>query len=89
MNKLQCTESVANEHPKILKAFLKTIPTKIKPTKCPVREKKMRQEKRKKRRGEKAKILLSAHARTSQADILHLDQKAIKCTTCKPVCGKF
>ena len=66
----------------------------------------MRQEKRKKRGGEKAKsksqdccvtfkpkakseILLSAHALTSQADILHLDQKAVKCTTCKPVCGKF
>ena len=81
MNKLQCTESVANEHPEILKAFLKTIPTKIKPTKCPVREKK--------NEARKAKILLSAHARTSQADILHLDQKAIKCTTCKPVCGKF
>ena len=27
------------------------------------------------------KILLSAHARTSQANILHLDQKAAKCTT--------
>ena len=66
----------------------------------------MRQEKRKKKRGEKAKsksqdccvtskpknyleLLLSAHARTSQADILHLDQKAAKCTTCKLVCGKF
>ena len=53
----------------------------------------MRQEKRKKKGGEKAKffleILLSAHARTSQADILHLDQKAAKCTTRKPVCGKF
>ncbi|CAH3122410.1 unnamed protein product [Porites lobata] len=59
----------------------------------------MRQEKQKKKAGEKAKsksqdccvtfkleILLSAHARTSQADILHLDQKAAKCTTCKPVC---
>ena len=34
-------------------------------------------------------ILLSGHARTSQADILHLDQKAAKCSTCKPVCGKF
>ena len=34
-------------------------------------------------------ILLSAHARTSQADILHLDQKAVKSTTCKRVCGKF
>ena len=66
----------------------------MKPTKCLAREKKMRQQKRKKKGGEKAKskiveILLSAHARTSQADILHLDQKAAKCTTCKPVCGKF
>ena len=78
----------------------------MKPTKWPAREKKMRQEKRKKRGEEKAKsksqdccvtfkpknyleILLSAHAWTSQADILHLDQKAAKCTTCKPVCGKF
>ena len=34
-------------------------------------------------------ILLSVHARTSQADILHLEQKAAKCTTSKPVCGKF
>ena len=54
----------------------------------------MRQEKRKKKGGEKAKsksqeILLSTHARTLQADILHLDQKAAKCTTRKPVCGKF
>ena len=63
-------------NPKILKVFLKTFPTKIKPTKCSTKEKKMRQEKRKKRGGEKTKsqsqnylhILLSAHARTSQAD---------------------
>ena len=66
----------------------------MKPTKCPAREKKNEQEKRKKRGGEKGKgksleILLSAHARTSQADILHLDQKAVKCTTSKRVCGKF
>ena len=77
----------------------------MKPTKCPAREKKMRQEKRKRREERKRKvkvktavsllnpktveILLSAHARTSQADILHLDQKAGKCTACKPVCGKF
>ena len=57
----------------------------MKPTKCPAREKKMRQEKQKNKGGEKAKILLSAHARTSQADISHLDQKAAKCSTCKPV----
>ena len=42
-------------NPKILKAFLKSLPTKMKPTKCPAREKKMRQEKRKKKGGEKAK----------------------------------
>ena len=34
-------------------------------------------------------ILLSTHAQTSQADILLLDPKAVKYTTCKPVCGKF
>ena len=34
-------------------------------------------------------ILLSVHAWTSQANILHLDQKAVKCTTCKQLCGKF
>ena len=43
---------------KILKAFLKTFPTKMKPIKCPTREKKKRQEKRR-------EMLLSTHARTS------------------------
>ena len=65
----------------------------MKPTKCPAREKKG-QEKRKKRGGEKAKsksleILLSVRAPTSQANILNLDQKAAKCTTCKRICGKL
>ena len=71
----------------------------------PSKRKKNEARKAKKKGGEKAKvevktavsllnpktveILLSAHARTSQADILHLDQKAAKCSTCKPVCGKF
>ena len=32
---------------------------------------------------------LHVHARTSQANILHLDQKAAKCTTCKQLYGKF
>ena len=35
------------------------------------------------------KILLSVHARTLQANILHLDQKATKRTTCKQLCVKF
>ena len=34
-------------------------------------------------------ILLSVHAQTSHANILHLDQKVAKCTTCKRLCGKF
>ena len=34
-------------------------------------------------------ILLSVHSWTLQANILHLDQKAVKCTTCKQLCGKF
>ena len=77
----------------------------MKPTKCPAREKKMskKSEKRGEERKGKVKvktavsllnpktveILLSEHARTSQADILHLDQKAVKSTTGKRVCGKF
>ena len=34
-------------------------------------------------------LLLSVHAQTSQANILHLDEKATKCSTCKRLCGKF
>ena len=34
-------------------------------------------------------ILFSEHAQTLQANILHLNQKAAKCTTCKWLCGKF
>ena len=78
----------------------------MKPTRGPARGEKMRQEKQKKRGGEKAKsksedccvtfkpknyleILFSAHAQTLQDNILHLDHKAVKCTTCKLLGGKF
>ena len=78
----------------------------MKPTKCPAKEKTLRQEKRKKKGGEKVKsksqdccgtfklknylkILLSVRARTLQADILHLDWKVAKCTTCNWLNGKF
>ena len=72
----------------------------MKPINAQQEEKKWgkKSEKRREERKRKVKVktavpllnfLLSAHARTSQADILHLDQKAAKCTTCKPVCGKF
>ena len=74
----------------------------MKPTKCPAREKKMRQEKRKKRGGEKAKSKSQdccvtfkpknskfCFLRMPELRILHLDQKAVKCMTCEPVCGKF
>ena len=89
--------------PKILKAFLKTFPTKMKPTKCPTKEKKWGKESEKIREERKRKVkvktavsllnpitrnLLSAHARTLQANILHLDQKATKSMTCKRLCRK-
>ena len=34
-------------------------------------------------------ILPSTYAWTSQTNILHLDQKAVKSTTCKRFCGTF
>ena len=34
-------------------------------------------------------ILLSEHLRTSQANILHLNQEAAKCTTCERICGTY
>ena len=64
----------------------------MRPTKCPAREKKKwgkKSEKRGEERKRNVEILLSAHAWTSQGDILHLDQKAMKCKACKLVCGKF
>ena len=76
-------------NPKILKAFLKTFPTKMKPTKCPAK-KKQKWGKKSEKRGEErkwkvklktAEILLSAHTWTSQANIFLLDQKAAKCMT--------
>ena len=61
----------------------------MKPTKSPAREKKNEARKAKKEERRESKILLSVHARTLQANSLHLDQKAVKCTTCKRFCGKF
>ena len=46
-------------------------------------------EARKAKKEGRREILLSAHAQTSEANILHLDQKAAKCTTCKQLCSKF
>ena len=57
----------------------------MKPTKYSVKEKKNETIKVKK---EGEEILLSAHAQTSQANILYLDQKATKCMTCKWLYGK-
>ena len=48
----------------------------MKPSKCSVKEKK--NEARKAREA----ILLSAHSRTSQANMLHRDQKVAKCIAC-------
>ena len=55
----------------------------------PSKREKNEARKAKKEGRRESEILLSAHARTSQAHILHLDQKAAKCSTCKPVGGKF
>ena len=80
-------------NPKILKAFPKTFPTKMKLTKCPAKAKnEARKAEEEERRGEKRKsreILLSGHARTLQTNILHLDQKTSKFTICKQFCGSF
>ena len=46
--------------------FLKTFPTKIKPTKCPASGKKMRQEKPKKRVGEKEKSIVQARTKRTK-----------------------
>ena len=49
-------------YPKILKAFLKTLPIKMKPTKCPAREKKKTSKKSKKKGEErKGKVKLIAN----------------------------
>ena len=77
----------------------------MKPTESPAREKKKWGKKSEKEGRESQRksqdrcvafkpknyleILLSVHSWTSQANILHLDQKAVKCTTCKQLCGKF
>ena len=78
--------------------FSETLPTKIKPTKCPASSKKKggkESEKRGKERKRKVKVesvvllLFSAHARTLQALILHLAEKAAECTTWKRVCREI
>ena len=89
-----------SSNPKILKAFLKTFPTarekKRKEKKC--KKIKRGEEKAKSKSQDRCvtlksknylKILLSVHAQTSQANILHLDQKAAKCIICTWLCGMF
>ena len=65
----------------------------MKPTKCPAKETKneARKVKVKTAVSDLLEILLSVHARTSQANniILHMDQEAATCTTCKRLCGKL
>ena len=92
-----------SNNPKILKAFLKFFRPKWSLLNAQRKKKKWgkKSEKRGRRESKKLKVktavlLLnpknfgpSAHARTSQANILHLDQKTAKCTTSKRLCGKF
>ena len=65
----------------------------MQPNKYPAKEKewgeKSKRKGKERKLKEKAEILYSVHVQTSQANILHLDQKAEKCTTCKRLCVKF
>ena len=61
----------------------------MKPTKFPAREKNEERKAKKEEKSKNLKILLFALARTSQPNVLHLDQKAVKCTNCKWFCGKI
>ena len=66
----------------------------MKSTKCPAKEKKREERKRKVKVKTALSLLnpqtlLSAHTQTSQANILHLDRKAVKCSTCKWLYGTF
>ena len=70
----------------------------MKPMKCPTKEKDQAEGKnaKKKRDGGKReksksspKILISAHDRSYEADIMHLEQKAAKCTNCQPLFGEI
>ena len=82
-------------NPKVLKAFLKSFPTKIKPTKCPAKEKKWG--KKSEKRGEERKwksrnfafCVCPNFKSWYFAYILQLDRKAAKCTTWKRLCGKL
>ena len=67
---------------RVIKAFLKAFPTKMKPTKCPATEK--NDTRKPKKRGEACSC-----PNFSSQDILYLDQKASKCTTSKWLYGKF
>ena len=95
-----------SSNPKILKAFLKLFLTKWNPLNAQQRKKKWGKKIKRGGEKAKSKsqdscvtfktqnyleILLSAHTRTSKANILHLHQKAAKCVncTCKGLCGKF
>ena len=92
-----------SSNPKILKAFPKTFPTKMKPTKMPSRRKKMRQEKRKKEgksqdccvthKPQNSKISKFCFLRMRELRKLIfcicMDQKAEKCTTCRGFMVRF
>ena len=94
-------EKMAKNHVILTWNFPKTFPTKMKSTKCPAKEKRgEKSEKRGEERKRKVNVktavsllnpqtLLSAHTQTSEANILHLDRKAAKCSTCKWLYGTF
>ena len=80
-----------SSNPKILKVFPKTFPVTKMPSKRQKRGKKSKrssgEERKQNEEVKTVEILLSAHTRTLEANILHWDQKSTKCTTCKWLCG--
>ena len=62
----------------------------MKPTECLARQKKSKKRGEERKRKVKVKTSVSLlNPKTLQANILHLDQKAAKCMTCKQLCCKF
>ena len=78
-----------SSNPNILKPFLKTFPTKMKPTKCSTKEKKWGKKSENKAEERKRKVKVKTPVSLVNPKFCFLDQKAAKCTNCQCLYGKF
>ena len=78
-----------SSNPNILKPFLKTFPTKMKPTKCSRKEKKWGKKSENKAEERKRKVKVKTPVSLVNPKFCFLDQKAAKCTNCQCLYGKF